>query len=652
MKNLSVILLVLIAVLTGCEESVQNATDPATGSLTAKNGMQLEEDSDGIRICTDHVRLIWDKKQGGVLTRLELFDGSQWNAVLGENGNYFPIVEIKSSGTTYELNRDTAPDIEVTPDYNNGIMISVRGRLLSPSANKSPFEAIIDYEVYPEGVVFANLRLDLTQKRCELTDAEIRFAVNPSLRNAAHFRQEQLAKDWKTNHFETARFAFGVNPDRSYTNELEVLVQNKKALLGETAYIKEDGSASWKLMNENGVVETPFSYSNVIALAYGHAATGRPDTNILAHRAYHWVNFIDLDNWYPSAEVIDDMVQNGATMLVMHHEWMLKRGSNTNPHADYTVVRNHDQMTECIRYAHQKGLRVALYMRGVEMYGLDAEFFEKYLKRNWDGIYVDWHGPSGIAYHEGTFPEDDLGGRHYSPDGAYLPIKEYFAFNRRLRHIVGPKGFLIGHQGSFNTGIFANLGFDAYLPGETRSDRNMFDSVHDVMYKGMMAADMCMPWPEESPVFRSSEGAAKMAVWGLYPHILMGFKVFSLNPADPIHEPILNYWKILKKVNQEKCRVYNLPSENLPAVSSDQDNFNSIVYKESGDKYLVITANLGENIRSARLTLKPRVLGMSGVYQMYRVNIQGEEIHIGQTMDRIQTSKMGKWDYEGYILKR
>jgi len=157
---------------------------------------------------------------------------------------------------------------------------------------------------------------------------------------------------------------------------------------------------------------------------------------------------------------------------------------------------------------------------------LAAQFFEKYLKRNWDGLYVDWHGPQCVADHESKNPSDaKWGDSHFSPDGNELPCREYFLFTRKLRERVGPDGFLIGHQGIGCAGILPNLVFDEYLPGEYRGDHEMFSDRDAAVFRGMTSrGSSCTSWCLDSPIFITSEGAAKMVAWGFYPRVALGIQ--------------------------------------------------------------------------------------------------------------------------------
>lgn len=591
----------------------------------------------------------------GLINQLFLQDEGKSADLLGGNSP-FPDLRFSDGENDYALKYAERP-IEVLEGGEKSLM-RIRAVPATAGGKAGPWTVTVGYEMHPEGAIFIDMECVLTRGAFKLEQAAVSFKVNEAVRQLPKYRDTQQTFD--VNGFPTARFAFGAGADSSYTNEVEIMVEENKPMAGATSYSNENGKFTWVLGNGGETLTAPYTYRNRIAIGLAHAPSGKPRSNVVGQRVYHWVNFLDLENWYPSNETIDAMVAKHATMLIMHMEWMLQRGSNGKPHADYRVVRNHDDMVRCIDYAHQKGLRVGVYMRGIEPYALDAEFFPKYLKRNWDGLYVDWHGPMGRSWHETRYePETQLGDTHHDPEGRILPAKEYFEFTKRLRGIVGPEGFLIGHQGSFTSGIFANLLFDAFLPGETGSDQKMFANRDEACYRGMQGGMICMPWTLDLTAYRSAEGMAKMAAWGFYPHIVMGIKArrgegytFTLDPNDEHYAFILPYWRVLSAIDVDKAAAYNLPSHSNRAVKSDNEAIECAVYKTEDGTILVIAANLGEEQAKAELTLNADVLGTTGTYRVTRIDAAtGAREPRGETNGVIATAELPQWGIEGLLLE-
>ena len=232
-----------------------------------------------------------------------------------------------------------------------------------------------------------------------------------------------------------------------------------------------------------------------------------------------------------------------------------------------------------------------------------------------------------------------------------------------MRQLVGPGGILIGHQGFGNSGVLANLCFDGYLPGENPSDHNMFSSRDEAVFVGMMGGGLCTPYPL-SPNFRTPQSIAKMAAWGLYPIVSLGVIDPMLgtpsDPADPFNQYHVSYWRLLAAIDANRATVYNLPSVNQIAATCSQPDFYCLVYREKSktgnaadDAYLAIVANLGAKTGRSNVALVPSVLGMSGEYQIGRVDPQtGAVIPQGVTTEQFTTGALPAWGFEGYKLTR
>jgi len=628
------------------------------GVSEVRGGLVVEPGPQSVTVKGDHFALTIDRTKGGEVSELRLFDGAQWNTVLAAPAITFPAVKLRDGQKEYALANDRGAEMVRQVVGPEKVVLEVRATPLAADGAASPWRITLTYEIYTEGAVFVDVDYRLKEGTFDLTGSSVSFSVSDDIRKGPKYRDRNTAAS--IGGFRSARVAFGSNPDRSFTNEIEVVVEHKLAMAGAVSEEQKDGRFTWTLGNGGSKLKAPWHYHNRMAMGLGAAVTGKPKSNVVGHRVFHWVNWLDTRNWYPSNEQIDKMIALGGTMLILHHEWMRQRGSNGHPHADYAVVRNHEEMVRTIARAHAKGMRLGLYMRGVEMYGLKAKFFPKYCRRDWDGIYVDWHGAACRSYHDSRFaPDPNFADFHFSPKGTHVPAREYFLFAKELRDIVGPGGFLIGHQGTMNPGVLANLCFDAYLPGESASDHDMFSDVDNAVYKGMMGGGVCMPWTLDSPFYRSPEGAAKMAAWGFYPHIVLGLgpprtkDIFSCEPDDPVYAQILPYWRVLSKADAENLTVFNLPAQNVVAMTSSNPACRGLVYKEGKDAYLVIVANLGKQPAKTQLVLKTDVLGMSGRYEVARIDSATGQMHpCGESQGALTTSELPPWGIEGFKLCR
>ena len=630
---------ILIGVVTLCQLAV--LTTPAHAGW---NDVRLDSHSQWldahdeppqnvITLSSPIFRLAIDQQRGGELTQLQLYDGATWRPVIGEDGNPFPGLTIRLKGMQEPLvPHQTELHRKNISDQKADLVYIVP--LNTPHGDPSGLTLSYHYEVFPEGALF--LRFGLTGwPVAPIVETSVALELDQSAVDAAHFRDEQLVT--KSPALASARTAFGWEPRRSYTNELEAQIENRKGLTGDITYQASPGRYTWQLAPDDtsddeqadgvsdkdphDVRKAPVLYYNRIALGMSNSPYPTSRSNCIGDRVYHWVNFLDLspENWHPTDTELADMVDKGATTLILHHEYMDQRGSNGSPHADYTVLREDDQLNRCLETAEKLGLCIGIYLRGIEPYALNDDYIQSLVDRGVDGFYIDWHGSHAIAFHESReLPATALGDRHYSQDGSAAPAREYFRYIKRLRRMVGPDGFIIGHLGSFNSGVLPNVGIDGFVAGETTSEWALFDSPQDAVYRGMMAGAVVMPWPEEAAAFSEPRSLAKMAAWGFYPHLLMGIDkpktgLFPRDPGSDQYQTIKPYWQLLKHMGpMRNVRVLNLPADAAIVATTDNDNASVVVYQKPRGDLLVLVTNLSDQPSDTTLRLDSGILPEDG----------------------------------------
>jgi hypothetical protein len=282
---------------------------------------------------------------------------------------------------------------------------------------------------------------------------------------------------------------------------------------------------------------------------------------------------------------------------------------------------------------HERGIRVGLYMRGIEQHALYRSYFEDHCRRDYDGLYVDWSSPYNMGWMKASHT-------HFS---AYA----YFQFTRQLRRRVGERGFLIAHSGSRAT-MLALAVFDAYLPGEYRTQtENFFNSPDESVHHGF--ASCCGTNPisgsrEVRPNFISPRAVAYCAGLGLAPE------------AGMLSDYAEVLWKIWSSVPMEKAYHYNSLTENVPVVSSSNPDFHTSVYKVSRDLVLLVTANLGRR-GSTTLSIDMPALGLAGAYSVTEMRGETAEVFTevkrqGTWKGTIQTGAFAPYEFRGYRLER
>lgn len=640
----------------------------ALAAHTATAGLSGEElfakNADGrVTVRGEHFRFTCDATRGGQIVDLRLFDGTNWNRVLGGDGHTCPAIRIDDGNRYYDPANCQGSRIERFEATRDKITWTVVSGAREKDGGAAPWQVSLRYEVHSTGAVFIDMQCKLLAQTWELKNATIEFRVDKSLTTAAKYRQNVFSRP-KTV-LPAGRIAFGMSPEHSYTNEIAVIVERNVAMGKQTAFAELPGQFTWQLGDGTATLKKGYCYRNRIAIGLTGPVSGKPRTNLLGQRVYHWINYLDrkaITDWYPTDRQIDQMADHGGTMLILHQDWMKQGGSNGKPHAEYSAAKHEPTIRRVIAKAHERGMRVGLYRRGIERYSL-GRVFKKYFKRDWDGFYVDWHGPHAIAEHEAKNPpEASVGDKHYSKAGEILAARDYFLFTNKLREIVGPGGFLIGHMGFGSAGVFANFNFDAYLPGEDGEDHRMFFDRDDAVFRGMTCGTICMPWPLDSQHFTTPEGIAKMAAWGFYPHVGLGIKrkvdstLFPLDPDAVTNSFALCYWRVLSKIDVEQATVFNLPNQSRTAMRSSDPAIEGVVYAENKNgrrNYLVVIANLGTVPTRTTLTLDHKILDMCGKYKAVRIDSQTGATHPHVIDDnRIDTPQLSPWQIMGFKLEQ
>ncbi len=627
----------------------------AKAELSA-GGLAAEHTGSQIKVKGECFRLVCDSARVGRIVGLRLFDGANWNRVIGNGSGTCPALCIDGDADGYDQENCRNARIE---DFQ-----TTRERASWTVVSDTPaWKVRLLYEVYAEGALFIDIDCELTAESWALKGASVAFGVDQSIVSAAKYHQSVFHRP-KTV-LPAGRIAFGMNAQRSFTNEIAVIVERNAPLGKKAGFAEKSGRFVWNLGAEPAVLKKGYRYQNRISIGLTGPVSGKPQTNLVGQRVYHWINYLDrkaLVEWYPTERQIDQMADNGGTMLILHQDWMVQGGSNGKPHADYSAAKHEETIRRVIARAHERGMRVGLYRRGIEHYSL-GRVFDRYLKRNWDGFYVDWHGPHAVAEHEmKNKPDTNFGDKHYSRGGEVLAARDYFLFTKKLRQLVGPGGFLIGHMGFGSAGIFPNLCFDAFLPGEHHRDHRMFFNRDDAVLRGMTCGNVCMPWPLDSPHFTKPEGIARMAAWGFFPHVGLGIQrkadstLFPLDPDAKANTFALDYWRVLSKIDAEHATAFNLPNQSRVAMRSSNVAVEGVVYAEDKNgrrDYLVLVANIGSQPARATLTLDRKVLDMSGKYKSSRIDSRTGISSPHEINDnRIDTPLLAPCEIMGFKLEK
>jgi len=440
----------------------------------------------------------------------------------------------------YFLGEDKDAQFEVKQPSPDEVHLTATGRPATFLRQRCPLEIQQKYRIFQEGVVLCDVTMtmavpkpapssspiEIKAPRPSLTIRELGLGgtINDSLYAdlyadcPSHFTS-RMGKEGQIEHkrfFNIKRhmvlaeclpyfgvsYAFPGRTRRSYSNALDMILESRKGLSGDVVtkpfYSKFDPysqqffySLAWGLYNTSEgktfQIDPDFHYRNQYSLAFGSFRYGSSDSlpravqNQLAlRRIVLWKNDGETGRaWYPTGDDIARLSRHGMDVLVLGRAWMAHPGVVNKTFGDYRPA-DEDALAGVIRACHAAGVRVGLSMLGQEYSILwsNEDWITKYLQRDYDGVLVE--ETNFLAEREDLYPRMVLGDDNKPTKvdresaGAYAD----FLATRRLRKLVGDKGFLLGSSEIGPTAIsLAN--FDAYVPSKERLSTATVDEFVD-----------------------------------------------------------------------------------------------------------------------------------------------------------------------------
>lgn len=264
---------------------------------------------------------------------------------------------------------------------------------------------------------------------------------------------------------------------------------------------------------------------------------------------YH---FFDNFNRYPSDEALEAIAATGVKVLILHENWRMNIQNGGHP---YDPVR----FREVVEFAHKHNIRLMVYIRGNEDSIIEecGDWFDHYLKKDYDGLYMDYGGP----FHNQTPPNEDY-------QGGRIHFRKHYLENKMRRDIVGKDGLFYSHTGPMFSalGMTGNI-IDGYVSGE--GERGMLiRSRLDHAYFSMAPACSGTMWTAAFPEYSSPVMIPYLAATGQTPHVPLGVQFPSSSLAHPSvpgigdvnFRPLWKLWNLmqdssdLRVLNDYNCR--------------------------------------------------------------------------------------------------
>jgi len=589
--------------------------------------------------------ITWDGRRGGLMTRFAVKDGQGVRELIREGT--WPAFVAESERRRAAL-ADAAAKVEVVFQDADEAEFVARATLGGAGVE-------LRYEVFAEGAVFCEMRLAAPAEAgvrlgrvamsfaVDVRDAglrwgyvsrEQRYLRDPTCIHVMPFWRTFLAANERVERRELLPMAWvdlGWGKTRLFSNHVEFLMEDWTAL-GEGPLENTRSTAGveagawrlrWELCDEGGELAAGSVYRNTWAVLFGAARTeagaeAEPArrNNLLGARVCHcsypyarqlrewpWRSMPGTQskhvpprffNGLPDPSRADEAARRGADTMIVHQFWMRNPGSNNEPVADYQPL-DASWLKAFVGRCHELGMRVLLYMRGTEQHALYSGYFEEFLEKDRDGLYVDWSCPLASGWSKAS-------GLHFS-------ARNYFLFTRALRRRVGGRGLLLAHSSMHC--LVALASFDACLSGEGAAQRDsLLDSAEGCASYGFLAGcggHLISGNPYDRPHFASPRAAAYAAALGMANHTPLGPDT-RYDAATAFVQPL---WRMLASLGGRVTRLHS-PAVGTAAAEATAQGVWPLVYEAGPGRALLLVSNLGP-ATDVEVTVDLEKLGGVGV---------------------------------------
>ena len=623
--------------------------------------LKMRPEGNAIIIETAVATLRFDAECGGQVSQFDVRDEMYTHPMLAGR-NLVPGLEFIVDGKTIRL-ADAKAEMKVVSQTDERIM------LYSTATVADTFTIELTYEIFPEGAMFCEMGMDLCAgKEITLSSARFNIALDSSkaknLRWGNFYRDFSYKRDATGVHAYSAHNLHKARTDvmdirqllpmvsvdmgfegvRFFSNRLEFLMEDWTAIDDgppevQTRTVVEETDGAWNLnffFHDGSTLKlaAPFRYRNKWAVMFGSARVHRGNgvdpavrNNVLGSRICHcmypYVRQSDRWPWAsmpikqvsvqppqffkgnPDPSRVDEAVEVGADVMIIHQFWMSNPGSNNEPCADYHVF-DPDWLKAFVDRCHAHKMPVLLYCRGTEQYQMYSDYFEQFLQRDVDGLYPDWATPFGMGYIK------------CSP--LHVSAYNYFMFTREQRRRVGDNGIIIGHTGIASFLSIAN--FDASLGGEfTVRHDELLGTPEGTSYYGLLdcvGAHLISGNLPDREAFSGRKALSVCAAFGMTGHPFM-------EPNDHFSKPagyIKPLWDTMRAVSGSVNRLHNPAYSPTKAIVNDSECFPSLFQTDAGQAVMLIT-NLAETAQNGAVELNLSELDVPAGAKIQPLTIDG-----------------------------
>ncbi len=292
-------------------------------------------------------------------------------------------------------------------------------------------------------------------------------------------------------------------------------------------------------------------------------------------RMFH---YIDKFQRYPSAEQVEAMADAGCDVLILHEQWRRDVQNGGIPY-------DPDRFRALIEDLHARHIRLAVYMRGNEEsvveYG--GAWFDDYLTRNIDGLYMDYGSPMGLK----SGPDETY-------NGGRVHFRRHYLNLRQLRERIGPEGVFYSHTGPSYSAVGMPF-MDGYVSGE--GERGLLvrgRAEHE--YFSMAAVGPGTMWTAAFPEYASPVMTPFLAAAGQYPHVPLGVQIRSsslVHPPEPGVDDgaFRTLWKLWSVFRNERDLAVVNDFNSRGVFAPDRETGHYLMVSADRRKALLILSN-------------------------------------------------------------
>lgn len=595
-----------------------------------------------ITIETASGSITWDAGRGGQISRFVVKDDLTTHMLSGPAETLVDL-RLRINGQLVRLS-DVVAELTVTQPAADFARLTATARLANGAVAVTQ-----EYEIHEEGALFCNLGLATPAGQAfDLAEASLSARVatdRARLSRWGYFtREPKYKRDYSTVHAFVGFSMFrhltdtvdvrellpfvsldlGWETTRFYSNRLEFLVEDWTAYDNgpvtetrtRTGHRPDAWEADWFFLDGRTVrINGPYRYRNRWGLTFGRAKSQRGAgadpalrNNALGNRICHCMYPYARggDNWpwvsmplkqideqppqtfrgNPDLTRVDEAAAAGADTMIIHQFWMRNPGSNNEPCADYEPF-DPVWLKAFVDRCHQRQMRVALYVRGTEMYFQYRPFFEDFCRQGIDGLYADWHTPFCMGYVKS------------SP--LHISAHNYFHFSKSIRRRVGAGGVLIGHTS--NATLLTGTSFDAALGGEVsvRHDELLTNPENAVYFAGLdcMGGHLISGNLPDRVAFSGPRAAALCAALGMASHPFM-------EPDVPFADRVAfikPLWDALRSLPGQITRLHNPAYIATRAVHTEAAHLYPSLWQSDTGQALLLITNMADQPESGTVEL-------------------------------------------------